>query len=150
MAKFKFRLATLLRLRERARDDRRAQLAQAYQAEALLREEQQRLAQEVEELNQASRAACAPGTLNVDRLLQTRRFELVLKTQQQDLQKKQKILEEEIGRRREALVEANRQVRVLELLRDRQLARQRQEEERQEVKVLDEVASRRGWQEGDA
>ncbi|MEN6493503.1 MAG: flagellar export protein FliJ [Thermoguttaceae bacterium] len=150
MAKFKFRLATLLRLRERARDDRRAQLAQAYQAESLLREEQQRLAREVAELSEGSRAARAPGTLNVDRLLETRRFELVLKAQLQDLEKKQKILEEEIGRRREALVEANRQVRVVELLRDRQLARQRQEEERQEVKLLDEVAGRRGWQEGDA
>ena len=32
MAKFKFRLATLLRLREAARDERRAQLAQAYRA----------------------------------------------------------------------------------------------------------------------
>lgn len=149
MAKFKFRLATLLRLRERARDERRTQLAQAYQADALLRQEQERLARDVESLSSASRAACGPGTLNIDRLLDTRRYELVLKAQQQDLQKKQTMLEEEIGRRREALAEANRQVRVLELLRERQLARLRQEANRQEIKLLDEVAGRRSVQEGD-
>lgn len=149
MAKFKFRLATLLRLRERARDERRAQLAQAYQADAVLREEQERLGRDLDEMSKASRIACGPGPLNIDRLLDTRRYELVIKAQQQDLQKKRAMLEEEIGRRREALAEANRQVRVLELLRERQLARLRQEENRQEIKLLDEVAGRRSMQEGD-
>lgn len=149
MAKFKFRLATLLRLRERTRDERRTALAQAYQAEALLREEQERLARDLDGLTNASRMACGPGPLNIDRLLDTRRYELVIKAHQQDLQKKRTMLEEEIGRRREALAEANRQVRVLELLRERQMERFRQEEIRQEIKLLDEVAGRRNLQEGD-
>lgn len=148
MAKFKFRLATLLRLRERTRDERRAQLAQAYQAEAVLREEQERLTADMEQLSEASRAARGPGELNVDRLLNTRRYELVLRAHLQDLAKKQEMLAEEIARRQNGLVEANRQVRVLELLRDRQLARHRQEEERQEIKLLDEVAGRQNRREG--
>lgn len=148
MPKFQFRLATLLRLRERARDERRAALAQAYQAEALLREEQERLSRDLEGLLSASRLACGPGILNIDQLLDTRRYELVIKAHQQDLEKKRTMLEEESGRRREALAEANRQVRVLELLRERQLERHRHEENRQETKLLDEVAGRRSLQEG--
>ena len=38
MTKFKFRLATLLKLREAARDERRGQLAQAYQADEIIAE----------------------------------------------------------------------------------------------------------------
>jgi flagellar export protein FliJ len=148
MPKFQFRLTTLLRLRERARDERRAALAQAYQAEALLREEQERLSRDLEGLLSASRLACGPGALNIDQLLDTRRYELVIKAHLQDLGKKRTMLEEEIARRRETLAEANRQVRVLELLRERQLERHRHEENRQETKFLDEVAGRRSLQEG--
>jgi flagellar biosynthesis chaperone FliJ len=82
-------------------------------------------------------------------VLSTRRYEMVLMAQLQDLKKKQQIISDEIVRRREMLVESNRQVRVLELLRDRQLARKRQEDERQDIKLLDEVAGRRSFQEGD-
>jgi len=147
MSRFTFRLATLLKLRERARDERRAQLAQAYQAEAILGQEQQRVADDLALLQQQSREAAGPGTLDLDRLLDARRFEAVLLVQQQDLQKKQKLLEAEIDRRRQALVEANREVRVLELLRERQLQRHREEESRREMKLLDEVAGRRAaWE----
>jgi flagellar export protein FliJ len=147
MRKFKFRLTTLLKLREQARDERRSQLAQAYQAEAILREEGQRLERDLQELGKQNRDACGPGTLDLERLMDSRRYELVLRAQRQDLNKKMEMLEAEIGRRREALVEANREVRVLELLRERQLARHRQEESRQEINLLDEVAGRRARRE---
>ena len=54
MAKFKFRLATLLRLREATRDQRRAELAEAYRADNVLREHLDRVGQELTWL----RAAC--------------------------------------------------------------------------------------------
>ena len=57
---------------------------------------------------------------------------------------------EEIERRGEALVDANRQVRVLETLRQKQLDRHRQGENRQEIKQLDETAGRRTPKEDDA
>lgn len=142
MATFKFRLATLLRLRECARDERRAQLAQAYQAEEVLRAQQRRLAQECRQLEQLGREASGPGPVDLDRLLETRRYALVLNAQQRDLQQKAELLEAEIDRRRQALLEATRDVRALEVLRQRQLERHRQEEHRQEIKTLDEVAGR--------
>ena len=47
MKPFRFRLATLLRLRVAARDRRRAHLAQAYEAEDVLQQRQGELADEV-------------------------------------------------------------------------------------------------------
>jgi flagellar FliJ protein len=48
----------------------------------------------------------------------------------------------EIEKRREALVDADRDVRSLEQLREAQLERHREEQERRQMKVLDEVALR--------
>lgn len=142
MAKFKFRLETLLRLRGTARDERRSQLAQAYRAEEILQQQRLRLESDLNELSKESCKAAEPGPLDVDRLLETRRYELVLRSQQQFLEGQRKTLEAEIERRRQALVEADREVRVLERLRERQLDRHRRDENRQEIKHLDEVAVR--------
>ena len=149
MAKFKFRLATLLRLREAARDQRRAQLAQAYRADEIVEQERTRVAGELRELARQSRRAAAPGRLDVDRLLETRRYELVLQSQDQQLAQQHQAVQTEVERRRQALVDANRQVRVLEALHQKQLDHHRREENRQEIRQLDEMAGRRAGQEDD-
>ena len=51
----------------------------------------------------------------------------------------------EIERRRQALVEADREVRVLEKLRERQLEQHRREEELRETKRLDEVVTQQAF-----
>ncbi len=51
----------------------------------------------------------------------------------------------EIERRRQALVEADREVRVLEKLRERQAEQHRREEDLQEAKRLDEVAAQQAF-----
>jgi flagellar export protein FliJ len=142
MAKFKFRLATLLRLREAARDERRAELAQAYRADEIIAKEQQRLKRDLKQLETRGRRASAPGRLDVDQLLEVRRYGLLLRSQQQEAGRQRQAVEAEIERRREALVEANREVRVLEELRRKQQERHRLEQNRQEIKNLDETASR--------
>jgi flagellar export protein FliJ len=53
----------------------------------------------------------------------------------------------EIERRREVLVEADRDVRVLEKLREKQTERHRYEENRREIRQLDEVAQLRATRE---
>jgi len=149
MAKFKFRLATLLRLREAARDERRALLALAYRADEIIEQQRTRVADERRELERQSRRASAPGRLDVDRLLESRRYELVLQSQDQQLAQQHQAVQTEVERRRQALVDANRQVRVLEALHQKQLDHHRQEENRQEIKQLDEMAGRRAAQEDD-
>ena len=142
MSKFKFRLSTLLRLRETTRDECRAELAKAYRADEIVQREQERLAGESAELKIESRTASLPGQLDVDRLMEARRYSLVLDAQRQHAAGQRNAIAEEIERRLRKLVEANRQVRVLEELRGKQRRRHQDNENRLETKVLDEVGAR--------
>jgi flagellar export protein FliJ len=49
----------------------------------------------------------------------------------------------EVARRRELLVEADREVKILEKLREKQAQRRLQDDDLQEMKRLDEVAGQR-------
>ena len=137
---FHFRLETLLRLRLAERDERRAELAKALRAEEMLRAEQQRLVGEQRELGERVRTLKSPGAANVDALLQTHRYETVLAAQQRQLTTQMAQVAAETERRRLALVEADRQVRVLEKLRERQAASAKIKDERLEAKRFDELA----------
>jgi len=147
MAKFKFRLKTLLRLRDAARDRRRLELAEAYRADDVIRQQQERVEEDLNELTRQTRDACGPGELNVDRLLDARRYELVLKAQGKFLGRQRQAVQTEIEKRRDALVEANRGVRVLEVLREKLHRRHQEEANRQSIKQLDEVATQRAARE---
>ena len=143
MATFKFRLATLLRLRELARDERRSELAQAYRAQDLLEGQKRRIEEHLDDLRQRTRRVSSPGEIDVDRLMEARRFEMVLLAQRQDIGHKQEMLGAEIQRRRQAVVDANREVQVLQRLRERQHESYRAEENRREIEQLDEIAQLR-------
>ena len=81
-----------------------------------------------------------PGTVNVDELMEINRFELLLSAERQAAVQQQKLVAEEVERRRLALVAADREVRVLERLRETGQERHRQEVDRQERKEMDESA----------
>lgn len=147
MARFTFRLATLLRLRELARDERRSQLAQAYRAQEMLEGQKRQIEAQLGDLRERTRRVCSPGAIDVDRLMEARRFETVLLAQVQDIDRKQEMLGAEIERRRQAVVEANREVQILERLRERQHALYRAEESRREIRQLDEIAQQRAVRE---
>ncbi len=136
-----FRLQTLLRLRIAERDERRGELAKALRAEALLAAEQERLSGEQRESAERQRRLKSPGAVNVDDLLSTHRYEVVLAAQERQLAAQAAQVAAETERRRLAVVEADRQVRVLEKLRERQAAAARKQAERREAKQYDEVAT---------
>jgi len=138
---FRFRLETLLRLRIAERQERRAELAKALRAEEMLRAEQGRLAAEQSNVAERARALKAPGAANVDALLSTHRYEMVLAAKSRQLAQQMMQVAAETERRRQVLVEADRQVRVLEKLRERQAAAAKAEAERLEVLQLDEMAT---------
>ena len=140
MAKFKFRLDTLLRLRGITRDQRRQRLAQAYEADDILKRQQEELKRELAQLMENCRRASGPGPVRIDHLLEAQRYEVVLRDHGQQAGEQRKAVTAEIGLRHQALVEADREVRVLEKLREKQLRRYRHEENRREIKQLDEVA----------
>ena len=141
MPPFHFRLETLLRLRIAERDQRRADLAKALRAEEMLRADDQAVERQQSAAAEKSRQLKSPGAADVDALLQSHRFELALATQRRTLASQVMQVQAEADRRRQALVEADRQVRVLEKLRERQAAAHRREAERLDVKQYDELAA---------
>ena len=145
MARFIFRLTALLRLREARRDECRAALAEAYRIDEVLRKQLEGLDRELDALREFCRRNASPGAVDIERLVQAQRYELVARAQQQRLVQQRQTVAAEIERRRQALVEADREVRVLEKLRQRQAELHRRDEELREVKRLDEVASQQAF-----
>ena len=137
---FHFRLQPLLRLRLAERDQRRAELAKAIRAEEMLRAEQQALQQTQVEAAARTRQLKSPGAADVDALVAHHRYEIVLTAQHKQLAAQIEQVEAEVERRRLAVVEADRGLRVLEKLRDRQAAAYVKEQQLREIKQFDETA----------
>jgi flagellar FliJ protein len=141
MAKYKFRLNTLQKVRGAHRDQQRGSLAEAFRAEQVLAENRAQLTVEERELRELQRSASQGQYLDVNRLLEAQRYELLLKAQSQELAKQAVLLAAETERRRQTLVEADREVRVLELLDERHRRAHALEAQREETKRLDDVAT---------
>jgi flagellar protein FliJ len=135
-----FRLTTLLRLREATRDRRRVELAEVRQLDDKLAARLEELSHEQTRLQSQSREAAQPGAVDVERLAGIYRYAALLRDERDDLRRRRKTLAVEIERRRQLLVEADRDVRVLEKLRERRIEQHRLEDERRTVKQLDEAA----------
>jgi flagellar export protein FliJ len=147
MSKFTFRLATLLRLREATRDERRAELAEAYRVDDALQRHLQRAEHDLQSLRAQCRKSVQPGEVDIDRLVESQRYEVALSAQRLQLVRQRETVQGEIERRRQVLAEASRDVRVLENLRDKQAGQHRYQEERREMKRLDEVAQQQALRE---
>lgn len=143
MAAFQFRLESLLALREADRQQRRIELAEAFKADNVLRQQAIQLRQDIHEAEKQSRVISSPGRVQVDKVLDIHRHKLMLKSQIGVLYQKQELIQAEIERRREALAAADRDVRVLEKLRERKLKEHTAKEFQSELKQLDEVAVQR-------
>jgi flagellar FliJ protein len=147
MAKYRFRLETLQKVREAHRDQQRASLAEAFRAEQVLAESRAQLAIEEQEVRELKRSATAGQYLDVNRLVEAQRYEILLKAQSQELAKQAMLLAAESERRRQILVEADREVRALDLLDERHQRAHAIQEQRTEAKRLDEAATQR-WRLG--
>jgi flagellar FliJ protein len=145
MAKYKFRLATLQKVREARRTQQRQALAEAFRAEELIAESRDALASEAAELRAVQRAAAQGKYLDVNRLVEAQRYDLLLKARDQELAKQAILLAAETERRRRLLVEADREVRVLERLDERHRDEHNRQTQHAEQKQLDEAASNRRW-----
>jgi flagellar FliJ protein len=115
-------------------------LAQAYRADDVLGKNLEQVQTELIALEDRCREAAGPGTIDIDRLIEAQRYEIILKAQQRSLNEQRKRLAAEIERRRVALLAANREVRILEKLREHQIEQHNQAENRLDIKRLDEVA----------
>jgi flagellar export protein FliJ len=85
------------------------------------------------------------GQLDVNQLLAAQRYRLSLEAQSTALAEQAAKVAEEVERRRQALVEADREVRVLDKLEERQRAQHRAAADLAAGKALDEIATMR-WE----
>jgi flagellar FliJ protein len=143
MSKYQFRLETLRRLRIAHRDEQRSALADGYRAEQILADRRAELAEEQAQLRTMQREAISGRYADVNQLVEAQRYETILLADEQLLADQARRLAEEVERRRQVLVEADRAVRVLDLLDERHRQEHRRQAQRQEVKRLDEVAMTR-------
>ncbi len=140
MSKYRFKLETLRRLRERNRDEQRTRLADAYRAESLLAEQQQAVRAELAELQDLQRSIMEGQRTDVNQMIDAQRYQLALRAQQDTFLKQSDLLTGEIERRRQSAIEADRQVRVLDKLEDSERRQHRLLQERTATKQLDEMA----------
>jgi flagellar export protein FliJ len=140
--RFYFRLTALLRLREAVRDERRVELADVQRADAELQSRLAQVAVEQEQLQGECRTIAGPGLVDLPPLVHAQRYAAALRGQEVELQRQRWVLAAEIDRRRQALIEADREVQTLEKLKQSQSAAHQQNAERQEGKRLDEAAIR--------
>ena len=143
MANFRFKFATILRLREAARDEKRAKLAEAYRAEEVVRARLDELQDEMHSLKERYIRGVSPGPVNVDNLVDSQRYDFVIKAEYGTVHEQLQSLQTEIEKRRDALIAADRDVRVLEKLRETQNERHIATEQLADIKLLDEIATRR-------
>jgi flagellar export protein FliJ len=141
MPRFHFRLQTLLSLREAARDDRQARLAGNLAVERELAERQATIERALNTLRERTRSSTGPGPIDVERLRLDNRYERTLRSDLAELTSRRRALADEIEACRQELAAADREVRVLEKLRERQHERFRHEEQVRETGQLDEVAA---------
>ncbi len=142
MATFQFRLATLVQIREAERDERRLQLADALQAEQILQDRIKELDQEAHLTRLIGKQAASPGKVNVDQIMESQRYEFQLQAERITTEERRQLILQEIERRRERLAHADREVRILEKMRENQWDKFRKEEMKREQKLFDEMAGR--------
>ncbi len=140
MTPYQFRLHALLQLRKQRRDEMRARVAEAQRAVDVLDAQRAKLDGESAEVRASARSLFDGGVFNVNRALEVSRYELLLKGQVDDLERKAKLLGDEVEVRRQAAVAADRDVRTLELLDQRDRDEYRKQLRRKEAAALDEAA----------
>jgi len=148
MPPFRFRLQTLERLREAARDACREQLAEALRIDAGLVEQLEKLQADARLARELQTVPA--GKVDVDRLLEAQRYEAMVGVEIRHVESQRAQVATEIERRRTVLTEADREVKVLEKLKAVQRREYDEAAQRQEMKQLDESAGRRHHEEVDA
>ncbi|MEM9185662.1 MAG: flagellar export protein FliJ [Planctomycetota bacterium] len=143
MATKPFRLKTVQRLREADRDEARGRLAEAYRALEKLADQQATVSGEVADALRSQRNAFEKAQPDLNLAIEAQRFLAVLRAQQSTMEKQSGLLQAEIEKRRAALAEADRNVRLLEKLEEKHDAAVALEQNRAENAQLDEAAGLR-------
>ncbi|HEX4796163.1 MAG TPA: flagellar export protein FliJ [Humisphaera sp.] len=142
MAQFKFQLAAVLRHRKHVEQERQRALAELESEMAA----QQRVLDEMNRSVVSSaddlRKNRLTGPLNLAYLTAHRRYMLGMQRQMMALAQKMSLLQRKIDDARTSLVEAARERKVMEKLRDRQHGAWQEDQNRRELAEMDDLTMR--------
>ncbi len=144
MPDFKFELQSVLQLRERDRDEAARALQQSRLAMRKLDDQVSELLNQ-HAAQQPLQLASGSGQINAQQLLESQRYQLVLLQEIKQLNEDKSRIEAEHARRRMVLVEKEQQVRSLEKLKERQLAKHQLKAASKEQDALDEWSGFHHW-----
>jgi flagellar export protein FliJ len=141
---FRFRLQSVVRLRERDRDDAAEALRQALRAKQILEQQVTDIETERSQQNEL-RKVTKTGKVNFQKLIDAQRYQIYLDSQVADLQGQISLIEQECQRRRLKLVKCEQAVRSLEKLEDHQRTEWNIQQASTEQSTLDQWSSFRYW-----
>ena len=142
---FRFRLQSILRLRERDRDTAAQAFEQATRAKQILLDRIDEIETERQQLLQ-ERGAASLGQVDIQHILSSQRYEASLVESVREIEGNISKIEIAIQQRRAKLVECEQGVKVLEKLRDQQQETWNQEQAARSQSRLDEWASYQHFQ----
>jgi flagellar FliJ protein len=148
MARFVFKLEGILRHRANLEEQRRRELAQIQAQMATLQGE-------LDELDAAMRASEADlrqnrlvGRLDLTFLAAQRRYAIAMRKKALGVAQKMAGVQRQLDTARASLADAAKARKIIEKLRDRQLARWKEDQAHHELLELDDVAMRLSYQNG--
>jgi flagellar export protein FliJ len=131
-----------MRLRQIARDERRQELAALQQLEQSINDQITSLDSQMAELRRRSAAMNQAGSIDVDRLRETVRYQSLLAARRQAALVELENCSTQVHRLRQSLVKADRELKSLEKLQSRQQDRYLKTERKRELRQLDEAGLR--------
>ncbi|MDR2757184.1 MAG: flagellar FliJ family protein [Planctomycetaceae bacterium] len=140
---FRFRLEPLITIRDNILKEKQGELATAYEARRIVEEKQQALEHELAENIAAGRQRLQIGTVDIEFLLGLRRHEAYLNAQINVVQEHLRQINEEIEHRRNAVLEANKELKIIEKLKEKQYEKYQTEENRKETIRIDEITRKK-------
>lgn len=142
MAGFRFRFETLLRHRRGVEDERQRELAQLMRSRMILHRELNRMQQTIRD-SKRQLGDTLVGRVNVDRVGQFARYSGQVEVRGRQIILRLAQLEKQVVDARARLLDAVRQRKALELLRDKDHQEWRREQDRRETAEADDLTTQR-------
>jgi flagellar export protein FliJ len=140
---FRFRLKPLQKIRENTRQERQTELAKALDAETIVRERLESIQREIAATKEDGRKFASGSAVDVNFLIGLRRHEAFLLAQKADAENRLEQILTEVERRRQAVVEADKEVKIMEKLHDLQKEKYDAAIAAKEIANMDEIASQK-------
>lgn len=141
MTQQRFRLDQVQHHRHNLREQRRQELLEAQRAEDQVSTHIAGLQSEIQMLRAQSRTAIQPGALDLARVKHAQRYEQSLRAEMESAKRRRQSLAEEVSRRREMLIEADRESKLVDKVQERAAQHRRTEQTRREAIVLTDYVS---------